>query len=605
MSELVTCPKCGLSQSARHSFCARCDHAFGSPAVDEETPSTPVGDVSEGLAGSPAAPVAAPVPVAPPSTPPRAVPVAAPSTPPRAVPARPRSVVDETQESPPSASGEEGLPDAPSWNLPNRAAGSNPGRARNETARSRAPGLQRDRGSLTRRERSGSSLGVEGVASDGGMPSVSPTSARPEDGVDSISSGRSPGPRDPSERKAPLPWTRTPAGVELRGRPPSSLYPAENSAPPGDPLIAALVSGEDIAPPPPDILADDYPVERPRGPRTNPRAQALLYPEGPPTGEDFGAVPAGALDSVEDALPRVVPPASKRRTSVGAAQQEGLQRDPRGRPVASPPPARGGLRPDTEPAGSWPPPAPPAGASASGSIVAPGLASSLLAGAAGRAERRTTRPASEAPGIGGPPPKEIDLPPPPAEAFVPHRMPIDVRRVVLRAVALLVLGLLARAAWDAWRVFDSLGTLNAVIGEANTATPAMVGELRGQVEILGLEGAVQESWATISGESETWSIGVRASQRVVGIPLTYTARRDGAFRLDQKLATLDYFVDNGWVLDGAAETRLAAYRDQRAAGQIATPEPAEPAAPGNAAVDAQEAGTPDQSPSGGTAAGAP
>ena len=521
MSDLVTCPKCGLSQSARHAFCARCDFSFDGPAPEDGTPSS-TGTPTDQPEGTPTD-----QPPAPPPPPP----------PPRS--RRRQAVVDQTAESVPDDTVEEALPDAPSWDLPSRPFASNPGRAGGETSRSRAPGLGRDRGSLAQRMGSGS--------------------------MDAVPTVRASAPEEPP-RSEP---GRRPHGTsgELRGRPPSSFYPSEQSAPPGDPLMAALVSGDELAmtplPPPPDILADELEVGHPPVHRTDPGARNPLYPEGLPSDADFSG-------------PKVVPPSTKRRSSVGAVSQKTLPRDPRGRPVASAPTDRGGFLPDTRSttgrsgAGASVPPAPAAASGARPPI-----------GRSGGADRSAASvwPDSGPGEAGSASARGIPLPPPPVNLGAAPRGSLDLRGLAIRGVLLLVAVLALWTVWDVWQLFGNLGTLNAVVTSGNTATPALVRELDEKVTVLDLEDSVTRRWARLAGETDTYSIGVEVRHRVVVVPIHYTAQREGPFRVDQKLATLDYFIENGWELDGTAETKLRAYRDQRNQKSHTPPPPARPAEP--------------------------
>lgn len=512
MSDLVTCPKCRLSQSARHAFCARCDHSFDGPTTQDDTPSSPGGTPTD-------RPEDTPTDHPPPPQQPR------------------KPALEQTAESPPSDTVEEALPDAPSWDLPNRPASSNPGRVRVETSRSRAPGLDRNRGSLAQRMNSGS--------------------------IDKVSDLRPPTPTgapasDPGVRGAGR------AG-ELRGRPPSSLYPSENSAPPGDPLMAALVSGDDLRmtppPPPPDILADELEVRNPPIHRTDPAAHDPLYPNGPPTDEDFSG-------------PRVVPPSTKRRVSTGAGSHKAVRRDPRGRPVASAPSSRGGILPDSasspgRPVSSASIPPVPAPPSRSGSRPPIGRTGGL------EQPSRSGWPAGDPGGSGSASARTIPLPPPPTSLGSSRRAPVDLKGLLIRGLLIALAVLVVWAAWDVWQLFGSLGTLNAEVTAGNMATPALVGELDEQVKVLGLEDAVVQRWARIAGETDTYAIGVEVRHRVIVFPVHYTVQRDGPFRVDQKLTTLEYFVENGWELDGTAETKLRIYLDHRSGQGWSPPPPPE------------------------------
>ena len=169
--------------------------------------------------------------------------------------------------------------------------------------------------------------------------------------------------------------------------------------------------------------------------------------------------------------------------------------------------------------------------------------------------------------------RDIPLPPPPTDLGRTPRQPVNLKGLVIRGVVILVAVLVIWAAWDVWQLFSNLGTLNAVVTSGNTATPALVGELDEQIRVLGVEADVTERWARISGETDTYSIGVEVRHRVIIFPAPINAQRDGPFRVEQKLATLEYFVENGWQLDSTAETRLRTYEDRRNERNRAAPPP--------------------------------
>jgi hypothetical protein len=156
---------------------------------------------------------------------------------------------------------------------------------------------------------------------------------------------------------------------------------------------------------------------------------------------------------------------------------------------------------------------------------------------------------------------------------------VELKGLLVRALVIAMAVLLIWTAWDVWQLFSNLGTLNAAVTSGNTATPALVGELDETVTVLGLENSVVRRWAQLSGETDTYAIGVEVRHRVVVVPIRYTAQREGPFRVDQKLATLDYFVVNGWELDETAETKLQAYRDKPRGSSRPVPPPDPPAEP--------------------------
>lgn len=506
MSELVACPKCGLSQSARHAFCARCDFSF-----DDPTPSA--------ASATPAPPPHVVLNAAPPGadagfedSEPTVEDPPAPSPDDggrRSDRSLPRVDIKRTQPALPPDTVEEALPDAPTWSMPGRSLeAAAPGRGWGENTGKlarRTPGLGHDRGSLTRGRRD----------SSGGLPAAPAAEESP-------ATPSAPPPRSHPGRP----------GSELRGRPPGGLYADEQSSPPGDPLMAALVSGDEHRAPPLGDIASGRPPVHP------------LYPEGLPSESDF----AGVQDSLSEPSeftptgPRVVPPSTGRRgSSVGSRRRSASARDPRGRVVASTPGA--GIQPDIsrpadlgavrdpvpEPVATAPPPRSPV-------------------------EVPLSQP--------GPP-----IPVPPAPPAVPENFRRDRpagKKIVggLAAVGLVVV--LLAAGLDAYRMFDHLGSLNAVL-EGTQATPVMPRALDAAVIRLHLEGDVQRRWARIRGENDTFQIGVEVRHRIVGVPVVYSAEREGRFRLASQLPTLSYFVDGGWQLDEAAHNQLVDYTSGRQA----------------------------------------
>jgi len=491
-----------LSQSARHAFCARCDFSFDdpTPAGGGGTPSAPLdlgvsGDhnsdaAAQLLEGEDAEPTVEDPPPTQPEPPDRSIPLVDVK---RTAPALPPDTVEEA------------LPDAPTWSMPGRGKQeAAPGRGWGETTgrARRTPGLAQDRGSLSGRGRdtASSMKSVSGDFTPQRTPSAPPPRSHPG-----------------------LP------GSELRGRPPGSLYADEHSSPPGDPLMAALVSGDEYRTPIGSPLED---VEE-GSPPVHP-----LYPEGPPSDSDFGAVETLSEPALRAAGPRVVPPSTGRRaSSVGQRRRSSNQKDPRGRPVASVPGA--GIQPDS---------------------ARPAATADLVSG--GRVE---SLPATAPPAPVPEPPRSQPGPPIPPAPSVPEtfkRPGVDSKKLARNLALLGVAVVLVLAGRDAYRMFGNLGSLNSVLDVAQ-AKPALPRELEGAVVRLELERDIQRRWARIRGENDTYAIGVEVEHRIVGVPVRYTAERDGRFRLDSQLPTLSYFVDGGWQLDEAAERKLSEYEARR------------------------------------------
>ncbi len=433
---------------------------------------------------------------------------------------------------------EEALPEAPSGSMPGRALeerdtgrgwGENTGRLTR-----RKPGLGQDRGSLKR---------PKGDTPTGSSPRPGSGAGRtPVDEREPTARSRAPRtsrPGSPDARSNPgMP------GSELRGRPPGSLYADEASSPPGDPLMAALVSGEEKA------AAEPPPVHP-------------LYPHGMPSDSEFRAVDAvpPARPTLDDdsggttrgpAGPRVVPPSTGRRTSTIGGRRGGSvagKRDPRGNRVASPPSAPGGILPDS--------PRPEAHETSTPTPLDRNTQPPGTGLSAGAAE---IGPPSEDPLADLLP--DLPLPPPPDLEKQFGRSRDDTRKTIRTVLIAVFVVVLLVAAHDSWRMLGHIGSLNAVL-ETGQATPALKRKLDAEVSRLGLTSSLERGWATIEGANDRFHIGVEVQHRIVGVPMTYEASKSGPFRVKSKLPTLEYFTDGGWQLDDPAKQALREYQASR------------------------------------------
>ncbi len=292
-----------------------------------------------------------------------------------------------------------------------------------------------------------------------------------------------------------------------------------------------------------------------------------------PHGRHAGILPdrARSPESTPGLRPRVVPPSTSRSRSTGS-RSVSINRDPRGRQVASPPLVPGAMAP------------------------APGQAAPG-ASLARRLDSRKVATLTEG-GQGGAPipphldPSDLELPPPPE---LPPARSFDTRSPGLRQGTrrLLILGLgiiLVVGALDAWRLFGHLGSLTEPVARGNSATPGMKSELDSEITRLGLDPKVQLRYARILGEKDEFQIGVEIRERIVGVPVRYTVKRHDPFDTRQQLPTLDYFVANSWELDANAAAQLAEYKQRLAAPPPPPAPPAEAEDPGGGEAPAESEG---------------
>jgi hypothetical protein len=162
------------------------------------------------------------------------------------------------------------------------------------------------------------------------------------------------------------------------------------------------------------------------------------------------------------------------------------------------------------------------------------------------------------------PGSEIPIPPPPSLAGV--RGGVDVKRGLMFVGAAGLLVLIGVAGLDGLRMIRDLGHLQGVLDRGigpNGPTPDLPEELDGEVRRLGLGAQVKDRYAEISASRDEYRVGVEVSQGIVGVPVRYTAKRSGGFVVEQKLATLAFFVKGGWELDEEARNLKGKYEEQR------------------------------------------
>ena len=73
----------------------------------------------------------------------------------------------------------------------------------------------------------------------------------------------------------------------------------------------------------------------------------------------------------------------------------------------------------------------------------------------------------------------------------------------------------------------------------------------------------QAMYSELSAAEQRYRVGVEVQQRIAGVPVGWTAIREGTWQVDRHVRTLQVFVDGGWTLDASANQALEDYRTQR------------------------------------------
>jgi hypothetical protein len=567
VADLITCPKCGLSQSAKHAFCARCDCSFATtgpaPAITDDllargsaldtgeydpaqisdqvptvqasapTPSprdrrertptgrtptgrtptgrTPTGRTPTGRTPTGGTPTGSGTPTD------RDRPISSGSMPEAEDPAGVSTTIENMD-----------APAGPAWGMPGR-----PGDSRTDSFP--APPLRksgREKRSLSARSRNNT-------------PDAVPTLEREP----------TPAPSEPPPRARSHPGSRP--GSDLRGRPPGKLFASENSLPPGDPLMAALVSGEALrADSFPDIdFGTSHPAPSDEPPPVHDYVEDLAAPAPPQ--EPIPAEPSG---------PRVVAPSRGRRSrsSIGHRSRPGglLPDGPSAKSQSSPEPLAQ-ERPAIERQASAPGRSLRTAADARTSTIPP----------APRAQRGSI-PAVPRPDpkrsslIDGRAPDDLPLPPPPD---LPDNLgsgvdPATVRRGVKIAALLAAVLVASLAARDVSAMIADIGSLraamNANIRSDGMPTPDLPRMLDRAVQELDLGDQMVARWATISAESDRFDVGVEIQHSVVGLPQRTRVSRDGEFLVTTQLKTLEFYLAE-WDLDDEGRRILTQDKERR------------------------------------------
>ncbi len=600
-----------------HAFCARCDFPFDG-SVDPQ----PMGDAGDGSldqltgeatlpqhdltptgtpTGTPSTTPSGPTPTTDPPEPPpasraRALAKAkAKASVPLAKKRDPLSVTDVSADNNPDA-----LPRGPSWNLPGRDEETGGGW-------SKESGLPRaavtSRGSLTARQRAAKAAAVveeiDHPRTDESIPAVAPPS-RP----------RAPAPLPTSNPGRPTSQPGGRAG-DLRGRPPGKLYASENSIPPGDPLMAALVSGE-------ALLADSIPDINLTGEPQDSGDHLPVFDELPPADDDYDT----AADTLPEAppppdnRPRVVPPSTGRRSTTGSRRRRSAAgasvpgRPAPARPTASrpgqPAPAEVGMDvvvsdprlqsipplgrrySPTDPRVATIPPLgrrdsrtdprvatiPPLGRrdsrtdprvdtisrdSRAGSVP-PRPRGALVPGESLQHPQGSFPPAPRIDDMPLPPPVNIpEAPPNPKDK---ERVRLGVRI----ALAVVAIGLALLAVRDVSGMVADLAGLRAAVNENirsdGLPTPDLPQVLDHRISELDLKKRIVGRWATISAKSDQFTVGVEVEHKIVGVPRRTKISRQGPFAVSEQLKTLEFYLED-WDLDAEGKVLLEDSRSRR------------------------------------------
>jgi len=541
LADLIQCPKCGLRQTARHAYCSRCEYAFmGSPdeyvSDDRSEPTgsgTPTGTPS--ATPTPQTPTERPQSFPARETPRtdsvRAVPDGERlvrdrgslgrrlSTPAAPIPERPIDTVDE-------------LPSAPAWEMPSR-----------QTSSHRA-------------------AAVQSVDEPGPVPRDS--------GAEDLITG----------------------SYRVRGRPQGELYASERSLPPEDPLMADLVAGRVSKEPKYTdefALAEDWDKPRRVGapgrprrltnpgvarPRTNPGVERPRTNPGTrrPTN------PHRRLTNPGRERPRTNP-GVRPRTNPGTR----LPTNPRGRTTLTNPGIRSPLneRPKTNPSlrgvgatgstraatnpGTNPGDIVPT--SSQRRVVAPGTRAGSRPAAPARssvpaAPARTSTPAARPRST---PAASIEAPPEPKPPISDRLSFSSLGAWAFVGVVLVLAGIAGK---DFLRVQKArstvMATLDGGVSEAGPTAdlPRTLGET---INEAGLAKNLTGSWKRIEAEGSRFAVGADFSMAILGLPVDWRAERTGYFDVQERIRTLDVYVDAGWELDALASKTLSDYQQDREA----------------------------------------
>lgn len=536
MADLIQCPKCGLRQTARHAYCARCEYGFtGSPdeyVRDDDSGAPSQRAPSSASSSSPAGPGAfgSPTPsnefsVAPPSR--RRGPDSALRQDRGSLSQRlsqPRADAEALRPEP----DEDDLPSAPSWNMPVRQSNS---------------------------------------------------FRLPREEMEAEQSARSRPGSDPGS-----------ADFHLRGRPQGELYASERSLPPEDPLLADLVAGRVSKNPkitnefslPEEV--QEQPVRRGR-PRSRPES---LSPPRLSLRTSTGSRLEGRSRSrsgVRNTLSGIGEPSLRpggtnpgvgRGTNpgVGRGTNPGLEGSVRARSRTNPGAYVGTASvPRASVPGVYAPSAPRGTNPGAQAPPVPseydfrGIEDIDLEAPVERTGRTASTRTRSTPGT----PPGASAPEPPATASpvapeAPTRQPIKPREILGTLMLVAAALYAALALVNGLAVQRARSTVRAAIDggiDPSGPTPDLPQVLASVIDDLDLGEDVQRTWADIEGATDEFRIGAEFRTPIAGIPLRWRVERDGDFQVEQRIRTLDVFVAAGWMLDPDASQALSAYGSKR------------------------------------------
>ena len=516
MSDLIQCPKCGLRQSLRHSYCARCEYQF-------------TGSAEEAVYDDRVTGTATATPTASPTTSPRTP--SAPSAGLDVFAGLADASFDAVASSPPGDSG--------SFRPLDRGDAASlrrddlPPRSDSIRASTTSEHLVADRGSLGRRL----SQPAGRVTERPPPPEEDELPAAPSWSMPNRTTVRKPIPLEGDTDEAPYP----PPGADVttsgsipdflvRGRPQDELYASEHSIPPEDALLADLVSGR--------VLGG--------------QGESSGDWDQPPIHPTFSDV-AAPTEPYGPGGPRVVPPSLGSRRGSTASRRV----DPRGRSVASAPEARE-LDPDS--AYVTPPAPEPDLDDAADFDLGLGAASVRLSGGPSIPPSLGRRPVTTA---GSRAPVRSQAPGPEARPATSH---MTVAQIVLRLGLVLAAGVLLLAVVDGLKIARARAALVQSVDHGigpNGPTPDLPVVLRERVAELGVEGAVEHFATQLEGSTDTYRIGLQMRSSVAAFPFRWQVVREGSFKIDRRIKTLQVFVAAGWELDESALNQLVAYNEGR------------------------------------------